>query len=66
MALVLILYQSSKLRLAMHFHVALCAQRDEVQLGIVAGVAAKLLVMNFQVLHGPTRLTPPPVSTQNV
>jgi hypothetical protein len=49
----------------MHFSVALCAQRDEVQLGIIAGLTAKLLVVNFQVRHRPTRLTPPTIATQN-
>jgi hypothetical protein len=31
----------------MHFSVALCAQCDEVRVGIIAGVAAKLFVMDL-------------------
>ncbi len=37
---------------AMHSGVACCAQRDQVLLGVVAGVAPKLFVMGFKVRHG--------------
>jgi hypothetical protein len=50
----------------MRFRVALCAQGDQVQLGIVAGLTAKLLVVNFQVRHRAARLTPPAIPTQNL
>ena len=38
-----------RLRSAMQFSVALRAQCDEVQVGIIPGVASKLLVMDLQV-----------------
>jgi hypothetical protein len=50
----------------MQFSVTSCAQRDQVQLGIVAGLTAKLLVVNFQVCHRATRLTSPAIPTQNL
>jgi hypothetical protein len=51
---------------AMRFRVALCAQRDQVQLGIIAGLTAKLLMVNFQIRHCATRLTPPAIATRNL
>jgi hypothetical protein len=45
--------------------VALSAKGDEVLLGIVAGLTAKLLVMNFQVRHCSARLTSPAITTQD-
>ncbi len=50
----------------MRLRVACCTQRDQVQLGIFAGLAAKLLMVRFQVRHGATRLTPPAVATQDL
>jgi hypothetical protein len=44
----------------------LCAERDQVFLRIAAGVAAKLLVVKFQVRPGAARLTPPAVTTQDL
>jgi hypothetical protein len=42
------------------------AQRDQVLFGIVAGMAAKLFVVDFQVRHRAARLTPPAVATQDL
>src|ERR1019366_9070389 len=42
------------------------ADCNEILLGIVAGVATKLFVVNFQVRHGAARLTPPVVATQDL
>jgi hypothetical protein len=39
---------------------------DQVLLGVVARVAAKLFVVNIQVRHRATRLTPPAVAVQNL
>lgn len=50
------------LRPTMHFRMTSRAQRDEVQLRIVSGVAAKLSVMNLQVRHGTARLTSPAIA----
>jgi hypothetical protein len=41
---------------AMHSGVACIAKRNQVRLRIVAGLAAKLLVMNFKIGHCATRL----------
>jgi hypothetical protein len=41
---------------------ALCAQRDEVVLGILTGATTKPLVMDFQVRHRAARLAPPTVA----
>ena len=43
-----------------------CTERDQVLLGIVAGVTAKLFVVDFQVRHCAARLTPPAVTTQGL
>jgi len=51
---------------AVNLGVALCAQRNQVQLGIVAGVAAELPVMNFQIRHRTTRLTAPAIALQDL
>ena len=50
----------------MQGQVAVAAQRDQVLFGIIAGVAAKLFVVNFQVRHRAARLTPPAIATQNL
>jgi hypothetical protein len=42
------------------------AKRDQVLFGIVAGMAAKLFVMDLQVRHRAARLTPPAVAPQNL
>ena len=39
------------------------AKRNQVQLGIIAGLAAKLLVVDFKVGHCATRLASPTVAT---
>ena len=46
--------------------VARSAKGNEVLLGIIAGLTAKLFVVNFQVRHSPTRLTPPAIATQHL
>jgi len=46
--------------------VARSAKCDEVALGIIAGVAAELFVVNVQVRHRAAGLTAPAVSTQNL
>ena len=42
------------------------ANGEEVLFGIVAGVAAKLFVMDFQVCHHPARLTPPAIASKHL
>jgi hypothetical protein len=44
--------------------VAYRAERDQIQLGIIAGAAAELLVVNFQIRHRAARLTAPTITTQ--
>jgi hypothetical protein len=44
---------------------ALCAERNQVLFCVVAGVAAKFLVMDFQVRHDATRLTSPAIPAQD-
>jgi len=51
---------------AMHSGVACRAQRNEILFGIVAGLAAKLFVVNFQIRHCAARLTPPVIASQNL
>jgi hypothetical protein len=46
--------------------VARCTQRDQVQLGIFAGLAAKLLMVDFQSRHRAAGLTPPAVAPQDL
>jgi hypothetical protein len=41
------------------------AERDKVFLGIITRLAAKLLVMDFQIRHHTTRLAPPAITTQH-
>jgi hypothetical protein len=43
----------------MHAGMALRAEGDQVLLGVVAGMAAKLFVVDLQVRHRAARLTPP-------
>ena len=43
-----------------------CTERDQVVLGIGAGVTAKLVVVNFQVRHCAARLTPPAITTKDL
>ena len=50
----------------MRLTVACCTQRDQVQLRIFAGLAAKLLMVDFQVRHRAAGLTPPAVATQDL
>jgi hypothetical protein len=50
----------------MHLFMASDTQRDQVFFGIVAGVAAKLFVVDFQVQHRAARLTPPAIATQHL
>ena len=42
------------------------ANGNEILFRIVAGVAAKLFVMDFQVCHRAARLTPPAIATQHL
>ena len=42
------------------------AQGDQVLLGIVAGVTAKLFVVDFQARQSATELTPPAIATQHL
>jgi len=51
---------------AMNLGVALCAERDQILLGILPRVAAKLFVVNLKVGHRAARLTPPTVATENL
>ena len=46
--------------------VASGAKRNQVLFGMVAGMAAKLFVMDLQVRHRAARLTPPAIATQNL
>jgi hypothetical protein len=41
------------------------AERDQVVFGIVAGLAAKLLVVNLKIGHRAASLTPPAVPAQD-
>jgi hypothetical protein len=51
---------------AMDAGMAVRAERDQVLFGVVAGMAAKLFVVNFKVGHRATRLTPPAIATQHL
>ena len=42
------------------------AKRDQVLFGVVAGVAAKFFVVDFQVHHRATRLTSPAIAKQDL
>jgi len=55
-----------RLRCVVQFSVALLAERDKVQFRVISRMAAKFLVVNFQVRHRAARLTPPPVATQHL
>ena len=46
--------------------VTFCAARDEIQFRIFPAVAAKLLVVDFQIRHRATGLTPPAIATKNL
>jgi hypothetical protein len=50
----------------MHSGVAFAAQRDQVLLRIVAGLAAKLFVMNFKIGHRAARLASPAVTAEHL
>jgi hypothetical protein len=52
--------------LLMHAGMALRAERDQVLLGVVARMAAKPFVVDFQVRHRAARLTPPAVAPENL
>ena len=41
-------------------------ERDEIQLGIFARMAAKFLMVNLQVRHRAARLTPPAIAPQHL
>jgi hypothetical protein len=43
-----------------------CTERNQVLFGVVARVAAKLFVVDFQVRHCAARLTPPAIATQDL
>jgi hypothetical protein len=42
------------------------AQRDQVRLGIVAGTAAKLFVVNLKIGHAPARLASPTIAAEHL
>jgi hypothetical protein len=46
----------------MHFDMAAIANRDQVFFGVMACMTPKLFVVNFQVRHRATGLTPPTVA----
>jgi hypothetical protein len=50
----------------MHRGMAFVAQRDQVRLGILAGTAAKLFVVNFKIGHRATRLASPTVAAEHL
>ena len=50
----------------MHIPVAFCTERHQVFLRVVAGVTAKLSMMDFYVRHRATRLTPPAITTKHL
>jgi hypothetical protein len=50
----------------MHSGVACGTNRNQLLLPVVAGLATKLLVMNFEVEHCATRLASPTVATQHL
>jgi hypothetical protein len=52
--------------IVMHAGMALRAERDQVLLGVVAGMAAKLLMVDLQVRHRAARLTPPAITTEDL
>src|ERR1700688_80507 len=52
-------------RLTVNGSMAGRAEGDQVLFGVVARVAAKLLVVDFQVRHHAARLTPPAIATQD-
>jgi hypothetical protein len=49
-----------------HLSMATGAQCDQVLFGVVARLAAKLFVMDFQVRHPPAGLTPPAIAAQDL
>ena len=51
---------------AMYSGVASGTQRDQVLLGVVARVSAKLIVMNFKIRHRAAGLAPPVVATKDL
>jgi len=51
---------------AMHQPVAVRAQSNEIFFRIFAGVAAKLLMMHFDVLPGSTELAAPAIAQQHI
>ncbi len=53
-----------RLPTVVRLRVALRAERDQILFRIVAGVAAKPFVVNFQIRHRATRLAPPVISAQ--
>jgi hypothetical protein len=50
----------------MHGGMAFAAQRDQVRLGIVAGTAAKLFVVNFKIGHRTARLALPTIAAEDL
>ncbi len=53
-------------RLAVNGCMARGAKRDQVLIGVMAGVTPKLFVMDLQIRPRATRLTPPAVTTQDL
>jgi hypothetical protein len=50
----------------MYLRVTYGTERNQVLLGIIAAMAAKILVVNLKVRPGPARLTSPTVTAQHV
>ena len=43
-----------------------CAKRDQVRFRVISQMTPEFFVMNFQVRHRATRLTPPGIATQHL
>ena len=50
----------------MNLRVAASAQRNEIVFRVLAGLAAKLLVMDLKIPHRTTRLAAPTITRQNM
>jgi hypothetical protein len=48
----------------MDFRMAKRAKSDQIELGIISGLTAKLLVVDFKSRHCPAELTPPSIAPQ--
>ncbi len=43
-----------------------CAKRNQVRFGVVSQMTPKFFIVNLQVRHRATRLTPPAIATQDL